>query len=342
MKEQQTLVVRFREEPKGRFLSEERGRKHVVPEKGFIPIPRDWYEVVVLKDTAPGERCGVLVVRSVRSLSEEERLLAEKKRLQLEAEGQARAAALAAAQKELEGLLPSVEGGFEEVFPGICPEIPGIKDDEWKSAIEERVALDKELYHAQQARDKATPWFVVPGRTTGWRWVLGPAPAYAPFLEVVSFSDPGELPRPATSREYAEWSSRLDASRTWERAASQKGTPPPEILREQARRTSPAFQQEVRRLEERVEEVSARLAQNAFAGFDARHDAWSDALCVALEELFSGSTTEDQFRLLLWGEGISPRVVEKFYLVVKKGFSVFAGDTDFRPIRDRIWKERKQ
>ncbi len=66
----ETFSVRFEIGPKGPIAKVE-GRKFCVPERGISPVIGDWYEVEVVRDTAPGERRGVLIVRLVKNQSEE-------------------------------------------------------------------------------------------------------------------------------------------------------------------------------------------------------------------------------------------------------------------------------
>ncbi|MBI4099094.1 hypothetical protein HY442_01030 [Candidatus Parcubacteria bacterium] len=66
----ETFSVRFSVGPKG-LIGRPEGRKFCVPERGFDPVVGDSYEVEVARDTAPGERRGVLIVRLVKNQSEE-------------------------------------------------------------------------------------------------------------------------------------------------------------------------------------------------------------------------------------------------------------------------------
>ena len=169
---------------------------------------------------------------------------------------------------------------------------------------------------------------------------MGPPPSWEPIREVSSWTDPGDLPRPATGSQFADWTSRLDAARTWSRSATTRGVPPEEILRERARRLSPAFQEGVRHLEERAENISARAARNGFALLEAQRDAWRSALCVALEKI----PAEDRLRLLLSGNrgAVSDDLVGWYCERKDRPETVPVTDVDFRCLEGRIWRERKQ
>lgn len=66
------LQVKFESGDRGP-IGRRTGSKFAIPEKGFKPILGDFYEVEVVKDTAPGERRGVLIVRPLKNLSDEKR-----------------------------------------------------------------------------------------------------------------------------------------------------------------------------------------------------------------------------------------------------------------------------